>query len=37
MGKIIAKDNLKIENLMRTFENLILQNCWTEFLDIAHK
>ena len=25
IGKIIAKDNLNIENLMQTFENLILQ------------
>ena len=35
--EIIAKDNLNIENLMQTFENFLLQNYWTEFLDIAHK
>ena len=27
IGEIIAKDNLNIENLMQTFENLLLQNC----------
>ena len=27
IGEKIAKDNLNIENLMQTFENLILQNC----------
>ena len=37
IGDIIAKDNLNIENLMQTFENLLLQNCSTKFLDIAHK
>ena len=37
IGKIIAKDNLNIENLMRTFENLILQNYSTKFLDITYK
>ena len=38
IGKIIAKDNLNIENLMRTFEkNFILQNYSTKFLDIAYK
>ena len=37
IGEIIAKDNLNIENLMRTFENLLLQNYSTKFLDIAHK
>ena len=26
IGEIIAKDNLNIENLMQTFENLLLQN-----------
>ena len=36
IGEIIAKDNLNTENLMQTFENLILQNCSTEFYDIAH-
>ena len=34
IGEIIAKKNLNIENLMRTFENLILQNYSTKFLDI---
>ena len=33
----IMKDNLNIENLMQTFENLLLQNYSTKFLDIAHK
>ena len=37
IGEIIAKDNLITENLMQTFENLLLQNCTTKFLDIAHK
>ena len=37
IGEIIAKDNLNIENLMQTFENLLLQNYWTNFLDIAQK
>ena len=37
IGEIIAKDNLNTENLMQTFENLLLQNCSTKFLDIAHK
>ena len=37
VGEIIAKDNLNIENLMQTFENLLLQNYLTKFLDIAHK
>ena len=36
-AKIIAKDNLNIENLMRTFENVILQNYSTKFLDITYK
>ena len=35
IGEIIAKDNLNIENLMQTFENLLLQNYSTKFLDIA--
>ena len=35
--EIIAKDNLNIENLMQTFENIILQNYSTKFLDIAYK
>ena len=33
----MAKDNLNIENLMRTFENPILQNYSTEFLDIKYQ
>ena len=33
----IAKDNLNIETLMQTFENILLQNDSTEFLDVAHK
>ena len=37
MGEIIAKDNLNIENLMQTFENLLLQNYSTKFLDITSK
>ena len=37
IGKIIAKDNLNIENLMQNFENLLLQNCSTKFLDITCK
>ena len=37
IGEIIAKDNLNIENLMQTFENLLLQNCSTKFLDITYK
>ena len=37
ISKIIAKYNLNIENLMQTFENLLLQNYSTKFLDIAHK
>ena len=37
IGDIIAKDNLNIENLMQTFENLLLQNYSTKFLDITYK
>ena len=37
IGEIIAKDNLNIENLMQTFENLLLQNYSTTFLDITYK
>ena len=37
IGEIIAKDNLNIENLMQTFENLLIQNYSTEFLDISHR
>ena len=33
----IAKDNLNIENLMQTFENLLLQKYLTKFLDITYK
>ena len=36
IGKIVAKDNLNIENLMQTFENLLLQNYLTKFLDITY-
>ena len=35
-SKLLAKANLNIEIVMQTFENLILQNCSTEFYDIAH-
>ena len=35
-SKLIAKANLNIAIVMQTFENLILQNCLTEFYDIAH-
>ena len=34
IGKIIAEDNLNIENLMQTFENLLLQNFTTKFLQL---
>ena len=37
IGKIIAKDNLNIENLMQSFENLLLQNYSTKFLHITYK
>ena len=37
IGEIIAKDNLNMENLMQAFENLLLQNYSTEFLDITYK
>ena len=37
IGKIIAKYNLNKENLMPTFENLLLQNCSTKFLDVTYK
>ena len=35
-SNLIAKANLNIAIVMQTFENLILQNCSTEFYDIAH-
>ena len=35
--EIIAKDNLNIKNLMQTYENLLLQNYSTKFLDITYK
>ena len=35
-SKLIAKANLNIAIVMQTCENLILQNCLTEFYDIAH-
>ena len=34
---LIAKENLNIANLTQTFENLLLQNYSTEFLNIAQK
>ena len=37
ISEIIAKNNLNIVNLMETFENLLLQNYWIEFLDTSHK
>ena len=37
IGELIAKDSLNIANVMQTFENLLLLNWSTEFLDIAHK
>ena len=37
IGEVIAKNNLHIENLMQTFENLLLQNYLTKFLDITYK
>ena len=37
ISEVIAKGNLNIENLMQTFENLLLQNYSKKFLDIAHK
>ena len=37
IGEIIAKNNFNIENLMQTFENLLLQNYSTKFLDITYK
>ena len=37
IGEIIAKDNFNMENLMQTFENLLLQNYSTKFLDITYK
>ena len=37
IGEIIAQNNLNIVYLMQTFENHLLQNYRTEFLDIAHK
>ena len=36
IGKIIAKDNLNIENLMQTFQNHFLQNYSKTFLAIVH-
>ena len=37
IGEIIAKDSLNIENLIQTFENLLLQNYSKKFLDITYK
>ena len=33
---LVAQANLNIAIVMQTFENPILQNCSTEFYDIAH-
>ena len=35
--QINGKDNLNIENLMQSFENILLQNYSTYFLHIGHK
>ena len=35
-SKLIARANLNIAIVMQTFANLILQNCSTEFYDIAY-
>ena len=37
IGEIFAQDNLNTENLMETFENLLLHNCLTKFLHITYK
>ena len=37
IGKIIAKDNLNMDILMLTFENLLFRKYSTEFLEIAYK
>ena len=37
ISELIAKDKLKVANLMQSFKNLLLQNYSTEFLDTAHK
>ena len=37
IGELIAKENLNIAYLMQTFENILLQNYFTKFLNIAHK
>ena len=37
IGEMKSKDNLNIANLMQTFENLLLQNYSTNFLDITYK
>ena len=34
IGKIIAKDNMNIAILKQTFDNLLLQNYSTKFLDV---
>ena len=36
-GELLPPKNLNIDNFTQTFENLLLQNYSTEFLDIAHK
>ena len=35
--EFIGKDNLNVTNIIRTFENLLLQNYSTEFFDILNK
>ena len=37
VNEIKAKDNLNIADLMHSFENLLLQSCFTGFLDATHK
>ena len=37
ISEIITNDSLNIENLIQTFENLLLLSHFTELLDIAHK
>ena len=36
-SKLIGKDTMKMKILMQIFENLLLQNYSTKFLDIAHE
>ena len=37
ISELKAKDNLNIANRMQIFENLLLQNFSTKYLDIAHR